>query len=182
MPREVSCSGSEFLSRLQASNRIYVPGFWSGKAIWARALQRVLIGDSFMKHKILAMMLAVTVMSWAQTATQTSPATPQQSTTPAEKPKCACCDKMAGTNADHAACMRHGHGDTKEMASCCSGKEGMPCCGGKDAKSCMKGDKTGESCCKEGCGKEMKVSCCNHKAGKQCGKGCCASNKSEKPA
>jgi hypothetical protein len=137
-----------------------------------------------MKHKILAIMLALTVISWGQTATQATPSTPQQSTAPAGKANCACCDKMAASDAKdaHAACMRHGHGDAKEMASCCASKDEKSCCGGKDAKSCMKGDKAAASCCKEGCSKEMKASCCDHKGGKQCGKDCCSSNKSEKSA
>jgi len=138
-----------------------------------------------MKHRILALMLTMTVVSWAQTATQSTPSTPQQSTAPAEKAKCACCDKMAASDAkgEHAACMRHGHGDAKEMASCCAGKDDKSCCGGKDAMSCMKGDKAAaESCCKDGCGKDKKASCCDHKAGKSCGKDCCSPNKSEKPA
>ncbi len=48
-----------------------------------------------MRYKMFALMLALTVATWAQTSTQTTPATPQQSTVPAEKAKCACCDKMA---------------------------------------------------------------------------------------
>ena len=37
-----------------------------------------------MKYKMLALMLALTVVSWAQTATQTAPATTEQSAAPAE--------------------------------------------------------------------------------------------------
>jgi len=134
-----------------------------------------------MKHKLLALILALTVVSWAQTATQSAPSAPQQSTTP-EKAKCACCDKMSDAKGGHAACM-HKH-DGKDMASCCSGKDGKSCCGGKDGRSCMKDDKTAASCCKECCGKEKDktASCCDRKAGKGCGKGCCGRNKSEKPA
>ena len=131
-----------------------------------------------MKHKLFALILALTVMSWAQTATQPAPAAPEQSTS--EKAKCACCDKMAADSKDgHAACMRHDNGDAKDMASCCSGKEGKSCCGGKDAKSCMKDEKAAASCCKDG--KDRMASCCDRKAAKQCGKGCCGS-KSEKQA
>jgi hypothetical protein len=127
-----------------------------------------------MKYKMLALILALTVVSWAQTATQSTPSTPEQNTT-SEKAKCACCDKMAKSDSKdgHAACMRNHDG--KEMASCCSGKDAKSCCG-KDAKSCMKGDKMVD-CCK---GKDgMK---CDHTAGKGCGKGCCGTQKSEKPA
>ena len=125
-----------------------------------------------MKFKMLALILALTVVSWAQTETQSTPSTPQQNAAP-EKAKCACCDKMAASDSKdgHAACM-HKH-DGKEMASCCAGKDEKSCCGGKDAKSCMKDDKMAD-CCK---GKDgMK---CDRKAG---GKGCCGSNNSEKPA
>jgi hypothetical protein len=128
-----------------------------------------------MKYKMLALILALTVISWAQTATQSTPSTPQQNAAP-EKAKCACCDKMAASDSKdgHAACM-HKH-DGKEMASCCAGKDEKSCCSGKDAKSCMKDDKTAD-CCK---GKEgMK---CDRRAAKDCGKGCCGSDKSEKPA
>ena len=136
-----------------------------------------------MKHRMLALMLALTVVSWAQTATQTPPSTPQQGAAP-EKGKAACCDKMASSDSKdaHAACMRKHDG--KKMASCCAGKDEKSCCGGKDAKSCMKDDKTAAGCCKDGCGKEKDKTapCCDRKAGKDCGKGCCGSNKSEKPA
>jgi len=124
-----------------------------------------------MKYRMLALILALTVVSWAQTATQTTPSTPQTPET-----KCACCDQMASSDAKdaHAACT--GEHDGKEMASCCAGKDEKSCCGGKDAKSCMKDGKMAD-CCK---GKDgMK---CDRKAGKDCGKGCCASSKNDKPA
>lgn len=131
-----------------------------------------------MKQKLFALILALTVVSWAQTATQTAPSTSAQSTS--DGVKCACCDKMAADSKDaHMSCMRHGKGDAKEMASCCAGKDGASCCG-KDGKSCMKDEKAMASCCKDGCGKDKMASCCDRKAAKQCGKGCCGSNKSEK--
>jgi hypothetical protein len=120
---------------------------------------------------MLALILALTVVSWAQTAIQTTPSTPQTPET-----KCACCDKMAASDSKdaHAACM--GKHDGKEMASCCAGKDEKSCGSGKDAKSCMKDAKVAD-CCK---GKDgMK---CDRKAGKDCGNGCCGSFKSEKPA
>jgi hypothetical protein len=125
-----------------------------------------------MKYRMLALILAVTVVSWAQTATQSTPSTPQ---TP-EKSNGACCDKMAASDAKdaHAACM--GNHDGKEMASCCAGEDAKSCCGGKDAKACMKDGKMADYCKgKDG----MK---CDRKAGKDCGKGCCGSSKNEKPA
>ena len=127
-----------------------------------------------MKSKMLALILALTVISWAQTATQSTPSTPQQGTA-TESAKCACCDKMSPAKDGHAACMHNNGG--KDMASCCAGKHEKPCCGGKDAKSCMK---DGHDCC--GKDKENSASCCDRKAGKECGKGCCKGNKSEKQA
>jgi hypothetical protein len=144
-----------------------------------------------MKHKMLAILLALTVASWAQTSTPTAPSTPQQSTAPAEKAKCACCDKMTGGDMKdmHASCCAH-HDmgkdkdmqskDSKEMASCCAGKEGMS---GKDAKACMRDgqDKQAASCCKgsdkNSCGKDKTASaCCGSKCEKD-GKGCCSGSK-----
>ena len=130
-----------------------------------------------MKYRMLALILALTVVSWAQT--ETAPSTPQQSTVPAEKAKCACCDKMAA-------------GDMKDMKSCCAhhdmqskdgkdSKEMASCCGSKDAKACMKNgkDKTAAACCKEGCSKgscgkdKTATACCGSKCGKDA-KGCCS--------
>ncbi len=118
-----------------------------------------------MKHKMLALILALTVVSWAQEATQTAPATPQQST---EKAKCSCCDKTASADAKAGCCAHHDHsmasGDKEGMS--CSRKDGKSRCG-KDAKSCMKGEK-GESCCKD-CGKDKTASsCCGGKCEKEC--------------
>ena len=127
-----------------------------------------------MKHKMLALILMLTVVSWTQTATQQAPSTDQQTAT--DKAKCSCCDKMAKTDSKdaHACCM--GKHEGQEMASCCSGKDEKSSCG-KDGASCVKDGKMAETCCK---GKEgMK---CDHKASKDCGKRCCGSNKSEKTA
>lgn len=135
-----------------------------------------------MKYKMIAIVLALTVMSWAQTATQTGPAAPQ--TTPAEKAKCACCDKMA---AGAKACGAHhdmAAGEMKDMGSCCGGKEAKSG-DGKDAMSCMRNDKdkAAASCCKDGCKDKAAGSCCGEKCGKDCEKGCCSSEKkTEKPA
>ena len=47
-----------------------------------------------MKYKMLVLILLLTVMSWAQSATPSASSTPQQSTVPADQGKCACCDKI----------------------------------------------------------------------------------------
>ena len=132
-----------------------------------------------MKHKIFALILALTVTSWAQTATQT-PTQP-----PPERAKCACCDKMASADVKGVdakdkgmSCKRMGK-DAKGMASCCGAKDGASCCG-KDGKGCMNGAKNA-SCCKEGCkGAKDKTatSCC----GGDCKEGCCSKMKMEHAA
>lgn len=123
-----------------------------------------------MKHKMLALILALTVASWAQTATQTVPSTPQQNTEAGEKSKCPCCDKMKASDmkAGHACCTHH----AKKSAEA---NKGDSCCGGKDAKACMRADKSADSCCKDCCGKDKTTAssgCC-----KECGKECCGAKK-----
>lgn len=124
-----------------------------------------------MKHKILALVLALTAMSWAQSVIPTEPSAPQKSAA-----KCACCDKMASADSKDGgmSCSRHSASskDGKEAASCCGGKEAMSCCSGKDSKSCMKEAKNAASCCKDGCCKDKKASasCCD----KDCKEGCCS--------
>jgi FlaG/FlaF family flagellin (archaellin) len=146
---------------------------------------------------MFALILALTVATWAQTSTQTTPSTPQQSTVPADKAKCACCDKMAAANAkDAPACCAHHDmkSDTKdkngkETASCCAGKDAKSS-GGKDGMSCMKSDKDQATagCCKDACSKDScgkdktAAACCGEKCGKDGEKGCCSNKKTEKAA
>jgi hypothetical protein len=68
-----------------------------------------------MKCKMLALILSLTVVSWAQTPTQSAPSTPQQSTAPAGKARCPCRAKMATGNAKdaHAWCAHHEMGAPK---------------------------------------------------------------------
>lgn len=137
-------------------------------------------------NKVIVLVLALTVISWAQTATP-APSAPQQSTVAPDKAKCSCCDKMAAADAkDTKACCAHhdmSANDSKEMAS---GKDTMSCCNNKDAKSCSRKNKTATSCCKENCGKDScskdktAASCCGSSCGHD-GKGCC-SKKTEKTA
>ena len=120
-----------------------------------------------MKYKMAALILALTVAAWAQT----TPTTPHQSTVPADKAKCACCDKMAPTDTKdaHASCARN-------MKASADGKDMGSCCGGKDAKSCMKGDKdkTASAQCGEKCSKQCEKGCCSKK-NETTAKNCCAS-------
>lgn len=122
-----------------------------------------------MRHKILALILALTAVSWSQTTTQT-PTQP-----PVEKVKCACCDKMASGDAKNTgmSCKRMGK-DAKGGASCCGGKDAVSCCS-KDGKGCMKDDKTA-SCCKDCCkdSKDKTASAC---CGGTCKDNCCSKMK-----
>lgn len=115
-----------------------------------------------MRNRIFAIILALTVVSWAQSSNS------NPSTTTAEKSACSCCEKMAGSDSGKAdCCAQHGK-DGKAMAASCSREKGK-CCGG-DAKSCMRAEK-GKSCCSE-CGKEKASTCCGDKCAKAC-KGRC---------
>lgn len=148
-----------------------------------------------MRSKIITLVLALSVVSWAQTATQPNPPTSQSGTASSEKEKCPCCEKMSGGDMKdmHGCCSHHdamaGDKDMashhKDMASCCAGKgdkKDASCCAGKDGASCMK-DKNGsaKACCDEKCSKDTAASCCGQKcSGDQCmkeGKGCCSSEK-----
>lgn len=117
-----------------------------------------------MRYKTIALMLALTVATWAQTASPN----PQTSTAP-EKTKCACCDKTA--NADGQSCARHmaKSADGKPMASCCDEKNGKSCCG-KDAQ-CMK---EGKGCCSGASQDKTAESHCGSDCAKSCGKACCS--------
>lgn len=131
-----------------------------------------------MKFKLFAMILALAVVSFAQTATQTTPATEQKQSAQSDDNKDAtACQKMMDGK-DGSCCMHH------DMAAK-DGKEAMTCCGGKNAKSCKKvmknskdkmaamcGDgkccgKDAKDCCKHD-DKEMAMACCG---GSQCGQG-----------
>ena len=113
-----------------------------------------------MKHNLIALILALGIVSWAQTATQSIPSAPPQSATTVDAKACPCCDKAgaAETKDSHACCAHHAMAaaDGKE-AGCCAGKDKASCCSGKDGKSCKRdGDpKTTAACCSgEKCAKE----------------------------
>lgn len=134
------------------------------------------------KYKTLALILALTVASWAQTSSQTTPSTPQQSAVPTDKAKCACCDKMASADAkDAAACCAHQDTSAKGAMSCMrtnKNKAAASCC----KESCGKGsctkDKTSAACCAGKCGKDGKACCAGIKADKTA-KSCCQKNESK---
>ncbi|MGA2857177.1 MAG: hypothetical protein ABSE40_09915 [Candidatus Sulfotelmatobacter sp.] len=136
-----------------------------------------------MKYKMLALILALTVASWAQTATQNTPAAPPQSTAPAEKGKCPCCDKMTGAKEGQSCCHHEMAGKDEKTMSCCAGKDEKSCCGGTDAKSCKKSDKDKGACCADYGKDKTAAGCCGGQCGKDHEKGCCCSaHKTEKTA
>src|SRR5579863_2255969 len=144
-----------------------------------------------MKYKMIGLILALTVVTWSQTATPNAPATTPQSTAPADKAKPACCDKMSATDAkdEHPSCMHHdmssAHHDMSKMSSaedkgmdsCCAGKEASSsCCSGKEAMSCKSDkDTAAASCSGDKCGKDMTAgACCGSSCEKDAEKGCCS--------
>ena len=112
-----------------------------------------------MKCKLIALMLALTLASWAQNSTQTEPST----RTSPEKAACSCCAKGAPAEAKSAngCCAHHDMaGQDAKEPGCCAGKDKSSCCG---AKSCArKKGETQAACNGEKCGKECK----------QCSKAC----------
>jgi len=127
-----------------------------------------------MKHKLIALTLALTALCWAQSSTPSAPSTPSQSTVPAEKGKCPCCDKAtANTKDGHSCCANH----EKHVTD---GKEMSSCCGGKDATSCMAG-KDKRSCCGNSCSKDKGAAACGKTCIQECKNGCCG-KKTEKAA
>jgi hypothetical protein len=138
-----------------------------------------------MKSKLLAVLLALNVMCWAQTSTTPNPApAPEKKSAPAEaKPACPCCEHMG---ADHAAmhngmesCCMHkdAAGKDKDAMSCCAGMDDKMACGrAKDNKATAKDDKAPASCCGSGkCAAGKEMSCCAAKAG-DADHDCCGGN------
>jgi len=133
-----------------------------------------------MKFKMIALTLALSLVSWAQTATP-SPSTDQPAQSSASAGCSDCCKHMADDKDAKGCCHdMHAKADSKQ-GSCCGGQDGKGCMG-KDAKSCMKDDSadascTGGKCCDmkdaKGCcshsadGEKTAMACCS---GAQCGK------------
>jgi hypothetical protein len=117
-----------------------------------------------MKYKIVAFLLALTMMSWAQSAGTNQSSTSEQKPAAADaKTGCACCEKVASAeHKDGMARMRHKSG-AKDKAGCCSGKDSS--CKGKEGKACMNDAKMAD-CCKEGKSSDGKeTNCCSGKEG-----------------
>ena len=127
-----------------------------------------------MKLRLFAMLLAFSLIAWAQEA----PSTPAPNSTPKSEAKSCCHHDHAAAAKDAKGCCHHGSADAKDAAGCCGGKDmakcekkdGKSCCDGKEAKACMEAcKKTGGcgdgKCCKEGDGKSAMNCCGNHCAG-----------------
>lgn len=134
-----------------------------------------------MRYKILFLVLILTVMSWAQTATQSTTPDPQQNSSPAAKAKCPCCAKMvAGKMKCANQAMQAMNGKDAETMS--GSKDGMSCMRNKPetAASCCGKDCEMDKCGKSSCSKD-KTSCCGDRCNKN-GQNCCAGKTSEKTA
>jgi hypothetical protein len=141
-----------------------------------------------MKRKLVTILIALTTMAWAQSATPNQTPAPEQKTAPATaKPACPCCDKMA--SADHSsmhkdmqACMHHdasAKADGKDAMQCCAGKDAKDaasCCGGRDMKACAKDDKSAACCAGGKTGEGHEMACCSAKPGDASSPGCCGGN------
>jgi hypothetical protein len=114
-----------------------------------------------MKFKLTALILALTVASWAQTATPNpSASAPQENTAP--QANADCCHKNASANQGQSCCRHEMAGKDEKAMSCGSGEKASACCSGKEAKSCMEGDKDKTAAaCGECCGKGHEKGCCS---------------------
>jgi len=125
-----------------------------------------------MKFKLTALILALTVASWAQTATQNPPA-PQENIAP--QAKADCCHKTDSATEGQSCCRHEKAGKDEKANSCCSGEKASECCGGKEATSCMKGDNDkAAAACGDRCSKDNPKGCCaSQKKGDKTATNCC---------
>ena len=115
-----------------------------------------------MKLKAILVILVLTTLSFAQTATPNA-STPAPASSE-QKAAEGCCHHMAK---DGAGCCSHQDADKSAMA-CCKGDKGKACMkAGKDAAGCADG-----KCC----GKDHAKGCCA-KSGDQTAMACCKSGK-----
>jgi hypothetical protein len=131
---------------------------------------------NIMKLKIFALFVALSVASWAQTTTQTSPATAQQGSTAAPaKASCACCQKMDSAKQGQSCCRHEVAGKDDKAMACTRGEAASTCCKGKDAKACMKSEKDKAATCGDCCGKDHEKDCCaSHKKDDKTAANCCS--------
>ncbi|HTR27043.1 MAG TPA: hypothetical protein VMI10_23930 [Terriglobales bacterium] len=122
-----------------------------------------------MKFKLFAVVLALSLMAWAQE----NPATSNPNSTPKTEAK-SCCHHGQGEKGA-MTCGHHASAEGKDGMDCCG--KGSGCCGKEGAKC----EKDGKSCC-GGKGKDMKA--CADECKKQggCADGKCCGMKGEKSA
>ena len=109
-----------------------------------------------MKFRLFALILALSLVGWAQE----TPAAPNS--TPAPQAQGCCHHNMADMK-DGKGCCHHAAGDAKDAAACC----------GKDMKAAMKDCKK-NGCCTDGkCCAEGKS--CGEAKGDKTAMGCCGS-------
>jgi hypothetical protein len=122
-----------------------------------------------MKFKLFAVVLALSLIAWAQEnpAASTPNATPKAETQ-------SCCHHAEGAK-DAMACGHHATADAKDGKECC-GKDAS-CCGKDKNKVSAQCEKDGKSCCS---GKDMKACAkqCKKDGGCADGKCCGAAEKS----
>ena len=124
-----------------------------------------------MKIKLLAIVLVLTLTSWAQTATQDKPAAPgatpaAQAQSEVTKTDCPCCQNMKEKGAECCAGNQ-----------CCQPQAGKnACCGGKNAMCSRKNASSNGTCCdKMKCATAAGKGCCEQKSGQTAMK-CCSGN------
>ena len=109
-----------------------------------------------MKLRIIALLLTLTVYSWAQNPTPADKTQPEKNaaTTPASGHDCACCgqhasgtDKGSETKAEHACCGGHEAKADADKASCCAGKGDMACMKADKDGACAHMSADGKDCC-----------------------------------
>jgi hypothetical protein len=125
-----------------------------------------------MKFRLFALILALSLVGWAQ-ETPAVPAAPNS--TPATQAQECCHHNMADMK-DVKGCCHHAAADAKDAMACCGkdkceAKDGKSCCEGNDMKAAMK------KCKKNGCCTDGKASAdgksCSAAKGDKTAMGCC---------
>jgi hypothetical protein len=120
-----------------------------------------------MKLRLLAMVIVLGLVAWAQESPNTS--TPNASQAPAKS----CCHHAMDAK-DAEGCCHHASADAKDAMDCCGKdkcekKDAKSCCSGKDKdmKACMKACKKHGGCADGKCcgptGDKSAVNCCGNK-------------------
>ena len=109
-----------------------------------------------MKFRLFALILALSLVGWAQ-ETPATPAAPNSTAAPQAK---GCCHHDMADMKDGTGCCHHAAADAKDAMACCGkdkceATDGKSCCEGKDMKAAMKNCKkngccTDGKCCAEG--------------------------------